>query len=46
MNRSNTMENVLTGVESLVEQYVGVDLKEEVTNQANNCARKKMFAWE
>ena len=35
------MENILNiGVESLVEQCVGVDLKEEATNQANNCARK------
>ena len=41
IDRNNTMENILNiGVESLVEQCVGVDLKEEATNQANNCARK------
>ena len=44
MDRINTMENVLNGVESLVEPYVGVYLKEEVINQAGNCARKKLLA--
>ena len=34
IDRTNTMEKVLAGLESLVEQYVGADVKEEVYEEA------------
>ena len=34
MDRNNTMEKVLAGLKSLVDQYVGADLKEEIYEEA------------
>ena len=41
-DRNNTMENVIAGVESLVEQYVGADLKEDVYDEAKRQVELKL----
>ena len=44
MDRKNTMEKVLAGLESLLEQYVGADLKEEVCEEAKRQVELKLKA--
>ena len=43
MDRNNTIEKVLAGLESLVEQYVGADLKEEVYEEAKRQVELKLI---